>query len=118
MKCETPSKNSPRRAACCRQWRRAVLLLLLFAVPGLSTLAKNSWYLPQSNLGYYLSPATKIEVVRPVVVFDRALLLAIVEAILPEPENRTWLFTQIESSVSKTDFTTSPQPRPRPPTLA
>ena len=43
--------------------RRAAALLLLFAVPGLSTIAKISWYLPQSDPGHYLTTATKMKVV-------------------------------------------------------
>lgn len=40
----------------------AVALLLLFAVPGLSTIAKINWYLPQSDPGHYLTTATKMKV--------------------------------------------------------
>ena len=44
-------------------WNRVLVLLLLLTVPGLATLAKVSWYLPQSDQGHYLSPATKMNVV-------------------------------------------------------
>lgn len=41
---------------------RVLALLLLISVPGLSTLAKINWYLPQSNPGHYLTTATKMKV--------------------------------------------------------
>jgi hypothetical protein len=42
--------------------KRVLALLLLFAVPGLSTMAKINWYLPQSDPGHYLTTATKMKV--------------------------------------------------------
>ncbi len=45
-----------------RGWRgRIVLLLLVFAVPTLSVLAKTSWYLPHSDTGHYLTGAIKMK---------------------------------------------------------
>ena len=48
------------------RWRsalkRTALVLLLLAVPILSTLAKDSWYLPQGNTAHYLNPAIKMKV--------------------------------------------------------
>jgi hypothetical protein len=45
-----------------RGWRgRIVLLLLLFAVPALSVLAKTSWYLPHTDTGHYLTGAIKMK---------------------------------------------------------
>jgi hypothetical protein len=38
-----------------------MLLLLLFAVPTLSVLAKTSWYLPHSDTGHYLTGAIKMK---------------------------------------------------------
>jgi hypothetical protein len=49
-----------------RSWRsRVVLLLLLFAVPALSVLAKTSWYLPHSDIGHYLTGAIKMKAAHP-----------------------------------------------------
>jgi hypothetical protein len=62
----------------------ALLALLLFAVPALSTLAKNSWYLPQSNPVHYLNIASKMQVPHCPVVLERAPLHAIVD-LLPVP---------------------------------
>jgi hypothetical protein len=48
------------------RWREvskhAAIVLLLLAVPILSTLAKNSWYLPQADTAHYLNPAIKMKV--------------------------------------------------------
>ena len=41
---------------------KIAILLLLFAVAGLSTLAKNSKYLPKSDPTHFLSNATKMNV--------------------------------------------------------
>jgi hypothetical protein len=64
--------------------RGALLALLLFAVPALSTLAKNSWYLPQSNPVHYLNIASKMQVPHCPVILERAPLRAIVD-LLPVP---------------------------------
>jgi hypothetical protein len=53
-----------------------MLALLLFAVPTLTTLAKNSWYLPQSNPGHYLNIASKMQVRHCAVILDQAPLEA------------------------------------------
>lgn len=63
----------------------ALLALLLFAVPALSTLAKNSWYLPQSNPVHYLNIASKMQVPHVPVVLEKAPLRPIA-MIIPPPE--------------------------------
>jgi hypothetical protein len=65
--------------------RGALLVLLLFAVPALATLAKNSWYLPQSNPGHYLNIASKMQVPHCPVILEKAPLRAIVKFV-PTPE--------------------------------
>jgi hypothetical protein len=62
----------------------ALLALLLFAVPALSTLAKNSWYLPQSNPVHYLNIASKMQVPHCPLILERAPLHPIVD-LLPVP---------------------------------
>jgi hypothetical protein len=59
----------------------ALLALLLFAVPALSTLAKNSWYLPQSNPVHYLNIASKMQVPHVPVVLEKAPLRPIAKLI-------------------------------------
>jgi hypothetical protein len=65
--------------------RGSLLALLLFAVPALSTLAKNSWYLPQSNPVHYLNIASKMRVPQVAVVLNKAPLRAIA-MLIPAPE--------------------------------
>jgi hypothetical protein len=68
-----------------RLFRLTAILLLVLAVPGLSTLAKHSWYLPASNPTHFLTAASKMRVVRPTVAPDRSSLQAIAAAVLPQP---------------------------------
>jgi hypothetical protein len=53
-----------------------MLALLLLAVPTLSTLAKNSWYLPQSNPGHYLNIANKMQVRHCAIILEKTPLQA------------------------------------------
>lgn len=63
---ETMISEAMRTEIRAKAWacvlKRAVPLLLLFAVTGLSTIAKINWYLPQSDPGHYLTTATKMKV--------------------------------------------------------
>jgi hypothetical protein len=73
-----------------RKWfapfvRGALFALLLFAVPALSTLAKNSWYLPQSNPVHYLNIASKMRVPQVAVVLSKTPLQPIA-MLIPAPE--------------------------------
>ena len=71
---------------CLAPFVRGVLLaLLLFAVPALSTLAKNSWYLPQSNPVHYLNIASKMQVPHVPVILEKAPLRPIAK-LIPAPE--------------------------------
>lgn len=51
-----------------------MLALLLFAVPTLSTLAKDSWYLPQSNPVHFLNIASKMQIPHCGVVLHKAVV--------------------------------------------
>jgi len=62
-----------------------LLTLLLLALPTLATLAKNSWYLPQSNPGHYLNIASKMNVPHGSIVLKQAPLRAIAK-LLPAPQ--------------------------------
>lgn len=66
--------------------KRAVPLLLLFAVTGLSTIAKINWYLPQSDPGHYLTTATKMKVVDSHSVFNIGTLRPAHKLFLSPPE--------------------------------
>jgi hypothetical protein len=63
----------------------ATVVLLLFAVAGLSTLAKNSQYFPKSNPAHYVNASNKMKVVAPPVVFERAPLQPIAKVVPPRP---------------------------------
>jgi hypothetical protein len=62
-----------------------LLALLLFAVPTLSTLAKDSWYLPQSNPGHYLNVASKMKVPHCPILFEKAPLQTTAKLAPPQP---------------------------------
>lgn len=62
------AKTRDARVSCQQEafWlgvTRAIVLLLLCAVPALSTLAKDSIYLPQSNTAHFINIAAKMKVV-------------------------------------------------------
>lgn len=63
----------------------ALLALLLLAVPTLATLAKDSWYLPQSNPGHYLNIASKMQVPHCPIVFEKTPLEATAKLKPPQP---------------------------------
>jgi hypothetical protein len=67
----------------------ALLALLLFAVPTLSTLAKTSWYLPQSNPGHYLNIASKMQVRHCAVILEKAPLHTTAKLPIPRPVARS-----------------------------
>lgn len=93
---------------------RLALLLLLLAVPALSTLAKDSWYLPQTNAGHYLTGAIKMKVVHPRLLTDHEPLLAVAKIIPPQPEWPRIRRGQPEFSVLSVGITVSPQLRSPP----
>lgn len=63
----------------------ATVILLLFAVAGLSTLAKNSQYFPKSNPTHYVNIASKMKVAPTPVVLERAPLYPVAKVIPPQP---------------------------------
>jgi hypothetical protein len=67
-----------------RLLNRAAIVLLLLAVPFLSTLAKKSWYLPQSETAHYLNGAVKMKVAHGPVLVSRAPARPAVKTLLPQ----------------------------------
>jgi hypothetical protein len=61
----------------------ATVLLLLFAVTGLSTLAKNSPYFPNSHPAHYVNISSKMRGAPAPVVLERAPLCAIAKVVPP-----------------------------------
>ena len=63
----------------------ATVVLLLFAVAGLSTLAKNSQYFPKSNPAHYVNASNKMKAAPSPDVLERAPLYPIAKVVLPQP---------------------------------
>lgn len=101
-----------------RFFNRTIVLLLLFAIPGLATLAKDSWYLPQADTGHYLTAQVKMNVVHSSVVLDQeppqtvAAILPIKHQATVNPRRET------ETPVTWIRLTVSLQHRSPPTSLA
>jgi len=63
----------------------ATVVLLLFAVTGLSTLAKNSQYFPNSNPAHYINISNKMKGAPAPVLLDPAPLYPIAKVVPPQP---------------------------------
>jgi hypothetical protein len=63
----------------------ATVIVLLFAVAILSTLAKNSQYFPKSNPTYYVNIASKMKAAAPPVLLERAPHYPITKIVPPQP---------------------------------
>ena len=66
----------------------AAVVLLLFAVTALSTLAKNSQYFSRSNPAHYINIASKMTQSDLPAVVDRTPLRPVARFIPPRPETR------------------------------
>ncbi|HXO05658.1 MAG TPA: hypothetical protein VN884_08510 [Candidatus Sulfotelmatobacter sp.] len=68
---------------------RMLVLFLLLAVPGLSTIAKDSIYLPQSNAAHFINKAAKMKLADvAVTVIAPQPAEPLVGIVLPQPEIR------------------------------
>lgn len=90
--------------------KRIVVLLLLLAVPALATMAKTSWYLPQSNLGHYLTIASKMKVACSPVVFDRGPVARIARVVPPQPLTQETQRSEWKPAIPWISLTLSPAP--------
>jgi hypothetical protein len=63
----------------------ATVIVLLFAVAILSTLAKNSQYFPKSNPTHYVNIASKMKVAAPPVLLERAPRCPIAKVVMLQP---------------------------------
>jgi hypothetical protein len=63
----------------------ATVLLMLFAVAGLSTLAKNSQYFPKSNPTHYVNIASKMKAAPSRVIVQRDRTSPVASVVLPKP---------------------------------
>ena len=77
-----------QRASDRRLCLKVGVLLLLVAIAGFSTLAKNSQYLSKSNPAHYINICSKMKVSHLPVVIDRTPLRPVARFIPPQPEMR------------------------------
>jgi hypothetical protein len=66
-------------------WLRVAVILLLIAVAGLSTFAKNIQYFPDTNPTHYVSSSTKMKVIHAPVVLDGDRQLPVSKISVPSP---------------------------------
>jgi hypothetical protein len=96
-------------------WKRALLLLLLLAVPVLSIAAKRSWYLPHANTEHHLTSTVKMKVAHaPVVVHAQPAQLG-PTAVSLEPEGYAGLESEPAMLACPIRLVISPQLRAPPP---
>lgn len=94
--------------------KRVAIVLLLLAIPTLSTLAKKSWYLPQTDTAHYLNGAIKMKVSQARFLADREPLLPIAKLVPPPVQITTIERAQPKPSVPPIGITAFPQHRPPP----
>lgn len=87
-----------RRNRSRRLMVRCAILMLLIAVAGLSTLAKNSLYYPKSHPTHYVSIASKARVAQAPAALDRVSLIPVARTVLPQPVVQTAPRGQPETS--------------------
>lgn len=97
---------------------QTLLLLLALAIPTLSTVAKNSWYLPQSDPGHYLTIASKMKVAGSPVMLHRDSLEPIARVIPPQPQRGRISRLESEPAVPWISLAVSLQQRSPPSSLA
>lgn len=111
----TPGKQGRRLALT-----RIVVLFLLCAVPVLSTIAKASVYLPQSNTTHFVNIAAKMKIAEiAVVIVEPQVVEPLVAVALPQPEIRVTRQDQLEApAVARVSLTVCLQHRSPPLNLA
>ena len=99
---------------------RALVVLLLCAVPALTTIAKDNIYLPQSNTAHFVNIAAKMKVADvPVVVSQPQLAEPLAALELSEPKIQTTRQDHLEAPpVPKVSLTVCLRHRSPPRVLA
>jgi hypothetical protein len=93
-----PEIAARRKQALWRALTRLLVFFLLCAVPVLSTLAKASVYLPQSNTTHFINIAAKMKVADVQVVVSQPEIAEPIAALdLPQPEIRVMRADQLEA---------------------
>jgi len=77
-----------QRAQTRRVYLKIGVVMLLLAIAGFSTLAKNSQYFSRSNPAHYINICSKMKVSHSPVVIDRTSLRPVARFIPPQPEMR------------------------------
>src|SRR5947209_5085996 len=90
------------------------LLVLLLTVATLSTAAKMSWYLPQSDAGHNLTAAVKMKVAHSPIIVEGLPLQPVVKVTPPLPEVRTSRSAEPEPQIPSIGVTVSLQHRSPP----
>jgi hypothetical protein len=94
--------------------KRVAIVLLLFAIPALSTLAKKSWYLPQADTAHYLNGAIKMKVSHARFLADPEPPLPVAPLVLPRAQAVTLRRAQPKPSLPSIGIVAVPQHRPPP----
>jgi hypothetical protein len=81
-------KQTTQSADTRRVCLKVGMVMLLLAIAGFSTLAKNSQYLSRSNPAHYINISSKMKVGHLPVVIDRTPLRPVARFIPPQPEMR------------------------------
>jgi hypothetical protein len=99
---------------------RILVLLLLCAVPVLSTIAKDNIYLPQTNTAHFVNIASKMKVAdAAVVVVEPQIAEPLVAIAIPRPEIRATRADELEAPpVARVSLTVCLQHRSPPLNLA
>jgi hypothetical protein len=82
------AKRTTQSADSQRVCLKVGMVMLLLAIAGFSTLAKNSQYLSRSNPAHYINISSKMKVSHLPVVIDRTPLRPVARFIPPQPEVR------------------------------
>lgn len=83
--------TASRRNGSRRLLIKCAILVLLVAVAGLSTLAKNSLYYPKSHPTRYVSIASKARLAQAPAALERAPLIPVARMVPPQPVAHTVL---------------------------
>ena len=108
----SPRSSRSERLRCIL--KRTAIVLLLLAIPALSTLAKQSWYLPQADTGHYLNGAIKMKVSHGGFQAHWEPALRVAQLVPPPVQTITLRPTQPKPSVPTIRVTAVPQHRPPP----
>ena len=90
---ESINSIAPPQSAIMRFLTRTSIFLLLFTVAGLSTLAKNGQYFPQTNPARHVSISTKMNVAHSPVIFTADQLQTAAKV---SPRQRPIQFARVE----------------------